>query len=169
VVAKVVLAELAGGVAEIVQEFGERRSAGPQIGRATGQLRRDQARAQRIHAGEEGVAAGSAALHGDIVHEDRTLLSNPVDVGRFPHHQAAMVDSRLHKANVVAHDEENVGLFIRSCLFGGCLRLWLLICLRLRGAGGEDNTGGKSAEDGVEVTAHDRGPFFKRDFFGIVF
>jgi hypothetical protein len=43
------------------------------------------------------------------------------------------------------------------------LRLWLLLCLRLRGArqhgqGGEDNTGGKSAEDGTEKAAHDRGP-----------
>ena len=34
VVAQVVLAELAGGVAEIEQELGERRRAGPQVGRA---------------------------------------------------------------------------------------------------------------------------------------
>ena len=40
VVAEMVLAELAGVVAEIEQEFGERRGAGPQIGRATRQLRR---------------------------------------------------------------------------------------------------------------------------------
>jgi hypothetical protein len=76
VVAKVVLAELAGGVAEIMQELGERRSAGPQIGWAARQLRRDHARAKRIHAGEEGVAAGGATLHGDIVHEDRALLAD---------------------------------------------------------------------------------------------
>ena len=63
VVAQMVLAELAGVVAEIEQELGERRGAGPQIGRAAGQLRRDHAGAQRIHAGEEGVAPGGAALH----------------------------------------------------------------------------------------------------------
>ena len=63
VVAQVVLAELAGVVAEIEQELGERRGAGPQVGRAAGQLRRDHAGAQRIHAGEEGVAPGGAALH----------------------------------------------------------------------------------------------------------
>ncbi len=40
VIAEMVLAELAGVVAEIEQEFGERRGAGPQIGRAAGQLRR---------------------------------------------------------------------------------------------------------------------------------
>ena len=108
-VAQVVLAELAGGVAEIEQELGERRSAGPQIGRAAGQLRRDHAGAQRIHAGEEGIAPGGAALHGDVVHEDRAFVADAVDVGRFADHQAAMVDARLHPADVVAHDEEDVG------------------------------------------------------------
>ena len=48
VVAEMVLAELAGVVAEIEQELGERRRAGPQIGRAAGQLRRDHAGAQRM-------------------------------------------------------------------------------------------------------------------------
>ena len=75
VVAQVVLAELAGGVAEIEQELGERRRAGPQVGRAARQLRRDHAGAQRIHAGEEGIAPGRAALHGDVVHEDRAFLA----------------------------------------------------------------------------------------------
>ena len=95
-----------------MQEFGERRGAGPQIGRAAGQLRRDHAGAQRIHAGEEGVAPGGAALHGDIVHEDRALLADAVDVGRFADHQAAVVDARLHPADVVAHDEQDVGLVL---------------------------------------------------------
>ncbi len=110
VVAQVVLAELAGGVAEIDQELGERRRTGPQIGRAAGQLRRDHARAQRIHSGEEGIAPGGAALHGNIVHEDCALLPDAVDVGRFADHQAAMVDARLHPADVIAHDEQDVGL-----------------------------------------------------------
>ena len=118
VVAQVVLAELAGGVAEIEQELGERRGAGPQIGRAAGQLRRDHARAQRIHAGEEGIAPGGAALHGDIVHEDRALVPDAVDVGRFPDHQAAVVDARLHPADVVAHDEENVGFLVLPQMSG---------------------------------------------------
>ena len=70
VVAQVVLAELAGVVAEVQQELGQARRAGSQIGRAAGQLRRDHARAQRIHAGDERIAPGRAALHGDVVHED---------------------------------------------------------------------------------------------------
>ena len=96
VVAQVVLAELAGGVAEVEQELGDRRGAGPQPGRAAGKLRRDHAGAQRMHAGEEGVAPGGAALLGVVVHEDRALIADAIDVGGFPDHQAAMIDARLH-------------------------------------------------------------------------
>ena len=110
VVAQVVLAELAGGVAEITQEPCKRRGAGLQIGRAAGQLWRDHTGTHRIHAGEEGIAAGRAALHRHIVHEHCAFMPDAVDVGRFPDHQAAMVDARLHPADVVAHDEEDVGL-----------------------------------------------------------
>src|SRR5262249_35151584 len=42
-IAQMVLAELASVVAEIAQEPGERGGAGPQVGWATGQLRRDHA------------------------------------------------------------------------------------------------------------------------------
>jgi hypothetical protein len=112
VVAQVVLAELAGVVAEIKQKLGERWGAGPQVGRTARQLRRDHAGAHRIHAGEEGIAPGRAALHGDVVHEDGAFLPDAVDVGRLADHQAAMVDARLHPADVVTHDEEDVGLLL---------------------------------------------------------
>src|SRR5262249_22264196 len=108
VVAQVVLAELAGGVAEIEQELGEGRRAGSQIGRAAGQLRRDHAGAQWIHAGEEGVAPGRAARHRDIVHKLRASLRDAVDVGRFPDAQALMVDAPLHPADVIAHYGQDV-------------------------------------------------------------
>ena len=116
VIAEMVLAELAGVVAEIEQELGDRRRAGTQIGRAAGQLRRDHAGAQRMHAGEEGVAAGGAALLGIVVREDRAFLADAIDVGRLPDHQAAVIDARLHDADVVAHDEEDVGLLLRLLL-----------------------------------------------------
>src|SRR5215831_18100724 len=87
-----VLAELSGVVAEIEQEFGDRRGAGPQIRRTARQLRRDHAGAQRIHPGKEGVAAGRAALHGKVIHELSAFLSDTVDVGGFPDHQTLMVE-----------------------------------------------------------------------------
>ena len=117
VIAQVVLAELAGGVAEIVQELRERRGAGPQVGRAARELRRDHAGAQRIHAGEEGIAPGGAALHSDIVHEDRAFVADAVDVRRLADHQPAVIDARLHPSDVVAHDEEDIGFL--SLLGGG--------------------------------------------------
>src|SRR5258706_16062428 len=77
-VTQMVLAEFAGGVAEIEQELRERRGAGPQVRRAAGQLRRNHAGAQRMHAGEEGVAPGGAALLRVVVHKDRAFVRDPV-------------------------------------------------------------------------------------------
>ena len=114
VIAQVVLAELAGVVAKIEQEFGECRGARLKIGRAAWQLRRDHAGAQRIHAGEEGIAAGGAALHGDVIHEDGAFLPDAVDVGGFPDHQAAVIYSWLHPSDVVAHDKDDVRFLILS-------------------------------------------------------
>ena len=116
VIAEMVLAELAGGVAEIMQELGERRCSRSQIGDAAGKLRRDHAGAQGMHAGEEGVPSRRAALLGIVGHELRTLVAEAIDVGRFADHQATMINARLHPADVVAHDEQDVGLFLGLCL-----------------------------------------------------
>src|SRR6478735_5943693 len=72
-----------------------------------------------MHTGEEGVSAGGAALLGVVRHEDAAFVSDAVDVRRFPDHQAAVVDARLHDADVIAHDEQDV---------------WFLV-LRLAGSG----------------------------------
>src|SRR5262245_36315486 len=68
-----------------------------------------------MHAGEEGVASSGAALLSVVVHKDRTLIADAVDVGRFPDHQAAVADARLHPANVVAHDEQDIGFLLGGC------------------------------------------------------
>src|SRR4029450_7116431 len=130
-ITQMVLAELAGGVAEIQQELGEGRCAGPQVRNAAGQLRRDHARAQRMHSGEEGVASSSAALLGVVVHEDAAFVSKPVNVRRFPHHQAAMIAARLHPADVIAHDEQDIGFLV--------LRLTRSNHAHQRGYCGQDN------------------------------
>ncbi len=118
VVTQVVLAELAGGVAEIEQELGERRRPGLQVGRAAGELWRDHTRAQRIHAGEEGIAPGRAALHGVVVRERCALTRDAVDVGCLSDRQPAVVGSHLHPADIVTHDEQDVWFL---ALLGGCL------------------------------------------------
>ena len=62
---------------------------------------------------------GGAALLGIVVREYRAFIADAVDVGRLADHQAAMVDARLHDADVVAHDEEDVGLCGRRLRVGG--------------------------------------------------
>ena len=84
VVAEVVFPELAGGVAQVMQELGERRGTGAQVGRAARQLRWNHPGAQWVHAGEEGIAARGAALHGEVVHEDGALIPNAVMLGVSP-------------------------------------------------------------------------------------
>jgi hypothetical protein len=39
-------------------------------------------------------------------------MANAVNVGCFSYHQAAMVDTRLHPADVVSHNEHDVGLLL---------------------------------------------------------
>ena len=119
VVAQMVLAELAGVVAEIEQELGKRRRAGPQIGWAAGNFRQNHANADRLHAGEEGRTPGRAALLGVVGHEDRTFVADAIDVGRLADHQSAVVDARLVEADVVAHDEEDVRLLLLLLLRHG--------------------------------------------------
>jgi hypothetical protein len=63
-----------------------------------------------MHAGEEGVAPGGAALLGVIGHEDPAFIANAIDVGGFPDHQAAMIDAGLHPADVIAHYKKDVRL-----------------------------------------------------------
>jgi len=69
------------------------------------------------NAGEEGVAPGGAALHGHVVHEDRAFIADAINVGRLADHQSAVIDTRLHEADVVTHNEEDVGLLL---LLRGC-------------------------------------------------
>src|SRR5262249_22016034 len=57
----------------------------------------------------------------DVIHEDCALVADPIDVRGFADHQAAVIDARLHPADVITHDEENVGLLLllRGWLGGG--------------------------------------------------
>src|SRR4030095_16410982 len=94
------------------QELGEGRCSGAQIGNGARQLRQHHARAVRMHSGEErGAPSGTAGL-GIVVHEHATFLRNPVDVRRFPDHQAAMIAARLHPADIIAHDEQDVWFLV---------------------------------------------------------
>src|SRR4029077_5723988 len=107
-IAKVILAELAGGIAQIVQELGEGRRAGRQIRNGARQLRQHHPRAVRMHSGEEGRAPGRAARLGVVSHEYAAFLRDAIYAWCFPDHQAAMIAARLHPADIIAHDEQDI-------------------------------------------------------------
>ena len=66
-----------------------------------------------MHAGDECGATGGATGFGVIGHEEAAFGGNAVDVGGFADHEPAVVATGLHPADVVTHDEEDVGPFLR--------------------------------------------------------
>ena len=109
-VAEVVLAELAGHVALGFEQFGERRVLVREALLRRRQPDLEQAGADRALASDEGGAAGGTGLLRVIVGEDRAFVGDPVDVGRAIAHHAAVVGADVPVADVVAHDDEDVGL-----------------------------------------------------------
>src|SRR5438034_6966236 len=67
-----------------------------------------------MHSGEEGRAPSRTAGLGVVVHEHATFLRDPVNVRCFPDHQAAVIATRLHPADIIAHDEDDVW-FVAVC------------------------------------------------------
>ena len=113
-VAEVVLAELAGGVAERLEQIGERRVFLLQpLGRAR-QADLGEAGANRRLPGDERRAAGGAALLAVPVGEQRAFLGDAVDVGRLVAHHAQVVGADVELADVIAPDDEDVGFLRRG-------------------------------------------------------
>ena len=108
-VAEMVLAELPGGIALCLQSGGERHglcrdaNVGPRL--ADGR----QPRADRQLAGNEVRPARRAACFGVIVGEHHAFRSQLVEVRRLPRHDSAMVCADVEPADIVAHDDKDVG------------------------------------------------------------
>ena len=85
-----------------------------------GQADLGQAGADRRLAGDEGGAAGGAALLAVPVGEDRAFSADAVDVGRAVAHDPHVVGADIEPADVVAHDEQDVRLAPSRCRL--CLR-----------------------------------------------
>jgi hypothetical protein len=65
-----------------------------------------------MHAGEECCAPSGTAGLSIVVHKHATFLCKPVNVWCFPNHQSAVIAARLHPADVIAHDEQDVGFLV---------------------------------------------------------
>ena len=87
-------------------------SAGRPIGGA-GLADRGHAGADRQLAGDEVRAAGRAARLGVVVGEQHALGGDLVEVRRPARHHAAVVGADVPDADVVTHDDDDVGLLLR--------------------------------------------------------
>jgi hypothetical protein len=108
-VAEMVLAELPRHVAHRLQEVGDGWVLLRQPFRSAGQADLQQAGANGRLAGDEGRAPCRAGLLAIIVGEDRAFAGDAVDIGRPVAHHPAVVGADVPEANVIAHDDENVG------------------------------------------------------------
>ncbi len=111
-IAEVVLAELAGGVAERLEQLGD---GGVFLLQADGGARHadlGQAGADRVLAGDETGAAGGAALLRVVIGKCDALFGDAVDVGSPVSHHAATEVTDVPDADVVAPKDEDVGFLV---------------------------------------------------------
>ena len=109
-VAEVVLAELAGGVAHSLERGGNRHRLRRDADGCAGLADRGHAGADRQFAGDEVGAARRAARLGVVVGEQHAFGGELVEIRRPAGHHAAVVGADVPHADVVAHDDDDVGL-----------------------------------------------------------
>ena len=132
-VAQVVLAELRGHVALLLEQFGDRHVTCLQPFLRAGQADLQHARPEARLAGDETRAAGRAALLAVPVGEQRAFLGDAVDIGRPVAHLAEVVRADVPVADVVAPENQDVW-FLRShrSSFRVCsTRVYLFLQVRL--------------------------------------
>ena len=117
-IAEVVLAELAGGVALRFERGGDRASLCWYADLGTGLADRGHAGANRKLAHDEVRATRRATGLGVVVGEQHSFLGELVEVRRPPGHHAAMVGADVPHADVIAHDEEDVGFLVLRLSWG---------------------------------------------------
>ena len=108
-IAEVVLAELAGGVALRFERGGDGAGLGRHAGLGARLADRGHAGADGQFARDEVRATRRATRLGVVVGEQHAFLGQLVEVRRPPGHHAAMVGADVPHADVIAHDEEDVG------------------------------------------------------------
>ncbi len=101
-----VFAELAGGIAERLEELGDRRIFRLQTEFSSRQPYLGQAGADRRLAGDECGAARGATLLAVPIREQRAFLGHAVDVGRAVAHKAVIVSADVEPADVVSPDNQ---------------------------------------------------------------
>ena len=109
-IAQMILAELARGVALLFEERGDRHVLGLKALRGARHPYLAEACADTCLAGDEGRASGRATLIGIHVGEHHAFLGEAVDIGRLVAHQPEVVGADIGFTDVVAPDDDDVGL-----------------------------------------------------------
>src|SRR5271170_3083557 len=104
-IAKVVLAELAGSVTEILEKLRDSRILGLEAESSAGRSDLGQTSADWRLPGDEGGATGSAALLSVEVGKHRPFLGDAIEVGRAVAHDAVVVAAEIEPADIVGHDK----------------------------------------------------------------
>jgi hypothetical protein len=115
-IAEMVLAELAGCVAERFERCGKRAGLvrDSDIGAGLADCR--QACAERNLAGDEIGAAGRAARFSVVVGEAHAIGGELVEIRRLAGHDALVIGADVEPADIVAHDDQDVRLTPRRRL-----------------------------------------------------
>src|SRR4029453_1073427 len=109
-IAEVVLAELPCDVALRLKQVGDGDIARLQTFLRAGQSNLEHAGAETRLTGDETRASGGAALLTIPIREQRAFLGDAVKVWRLVAHHALVVGAEVPVANVIAPDDEDVGL-----------------------------------------------------------
>jgi hypothetical protein len=108
-VAEVVLAELRGGIALSLERGRKRAGLRGHADVGARLADRRQAGAQGDLAGDEARPSRRAAGLGIIIREQHALRGELVEVRRLARHHAAVIGADVEPADVVTHDEDDVG------------------------------------------------------------
>jgi hypothetical protein len=111
-VTEVVLAELASGVALVLEQAGDGRVFHHHAFLRARQADLAEPGTEHALAHDERRAAGGAGLLGVVVAEAHAFATDTVDVGRLVAHHAARVVGNVPEADVVAPEDEDVGLVL---------------------------------------------------------
>ena len=111
-VAKMVLAELPGGIAHGFEHRGDGRRGRRHADLGTRLADCRHAGADRQLAGDEVRATRRATRLGIVVGEKHAVLGELIEVRRPAGHHASVVSADVPNADIIAHDEDDVRLFV---------------------------------------------------------
>ena len=149
-----VLAELPGGVAKVLEQAANRGIKLAHAHRRAGKTHLGQAAADAMLASQERGSTGGARLLAIIVKKLDALTSDAIDARGLIAHQAVRIGADVRDADIVTPDDQDVRLAAGRCSRrrsrsrrGGCWRSFLGLCKSAGSQCCRRNQGGSSKQD----------------------